>query len=32
VAVRFGWSNVAQPNLMNREGLPALPFRTDATP
>lgn len=32
VAVRFGWSNVAQPNLMNKEGLPALPFRSDATP
>lgn len=30
VAVRFGWSNLAQPNLMNKEGLPALPFRTRA--
>ncbi len=29
VAVRFGWSMAAQPNLMNREGLPASPFRTD---
>jgi sialate O-acetylesterase len=29
VAVRFGWSNVAQPNLVNKEGLPASPFRTD---
>ncbi|HTV48889.1 MAG TPA: sialate O-acetylesterase [Phycisphaerae bacterium] len=29
VAVRFGWSDVAEPNLMNKEGLPALPFRTD---
>jgi sialate O-acetylesterase len=27
--VRFGWKNTAQPNLMNREGLPASPFRTD---
>ena len=26
-AVRFGWSGIAMPNLMNREGLPALPFR-----
>ncbi|HMD55471.1 MAG TPA: sialate O-acetylesterase [Phycisphaerae bacterium] len=29
VAVRFGWSDIAEPNLMNKEGLPALPFRTD---
>lgn len=29
VAVRFGWSNLAQPNLSNKEGLPASPFRTD---
>ncbi|KRP29166.1 MAG: hypothetical protein ABS28_09640 [Cryomorphaceae bacterium BACL22 MAG-120619-bin32] len=29
VAVRFGWSNLAQPNLSNNEGLPASPFRTD---
>jgi len=29
VAVRFGWSNTAQPNLFNKEGLPASPFRTD---
>ena len=29
VAVRFGWNQVAQPNLMNKEGLPASPFRTD---
>jgi sialate O-acetylesterase len=28
-AVRFGWSQVAQPNLVNKEGLPASPFRTD---
>ena len=29
VAVRYGWSDVAQPNLFNKEGLPASPFRTD---
>lgn len=29
VAVRFGWNNVAMPNLANKEGLPASPFRTD---
>ncbi|MDA0658764.1 MAG: hypothetical protein O2931_01190 [Planctomycetota bacterium] len=28
VAVRFGWEQLANPNLMNREGLPASPFRT----
>jgi sialate O-acetylesterase len=28
VAVRFAWHQEAQPNLMNREGLPAAPFRT----
>jgi sialate O-acetylesterase len=28
-AVRFGWSDTAQPNLANKEGLPASPFRTD---
>jgi len=27
--VRFGWKNSAQPNLINKEGLPASPFRTD---
>lgn len=27
-AVRFGWSELAEPNLMNAEGLPAGPFRT----
>ena len=26
--VRFGWTNVANPNLCNKEGLPASPFRT----
>ncbi|MGB9623866.1 MAG: sialate O-acetylesterase [Phycisphaerae bacterium] len=28
-AVRFGWNRAAEPNLMNKEGLPASPFRTD---
>lgn len=28
-AVRFGWHQEAEPNLMNKEGLPASPFRTD---
>ena len=32
VAVRFGWSDTAQPNLMNKSGLPASPFRTDDFP
>jgi sialate O-acetylesterase len=27
--VRFGWHFSANPNLMNKEGLPASPFRTD---
>jgi len=27
--VRFGWHQLAVPNLGNREGLPASPFRTD---
>jgi sialate O-acetylesterase len=26
--VRFGWRDIANPNLMNKEGLPASPFRT----
>lgn len=30
MAVRFAWSENAQPNLGNRAGLPAVPFRTDA--
>jgi sialate O-acetylesterase len=30
VAVRFAWRDVTQPNLANKEGLPACPFRTDA--
>jgi sialate O-acetylesterase len=29
VAVRFGWNQVAEPNLVNGAGLPASPFRTD---
>ena len=29
VAVRYGWSNTATPNLFNKEGLPASSFRTD---
>ncbi|HVX14334.1 MAG TPA: sialate O-acetylesterase [Pirellulales bacterium] len=29
VAVRFGWHQTAEPNLMNKSGLPASPFRTD---
>jgi sialate O-acetylesterase len=29
VAVRFGWSDVAEPNLFDTDGLPAAPFRTD---
>lgn len=28
VAVRFGWDEAAQPNLVNQAGLPARPFRT----
>jgi sialate O-acetylesterase len=28
-AVRYGWANVPDVNLINREGLPATPFRTD---
>jgi sialate O-acetylesterase len=27
-AVRFGWDQLAEPNLMNAAGLPASPFRT----
>jgi sialate O-acetylesterase len=26
--VRFGWRNIAKPNLANKEGLPASPFQT----
>jgi sialate O-acetylesterase len=28
-AVRYGWANVPEVNLCNKEGLPASPFRTD---
>jgi sialate O-acetylesterase len=30
VAVRYGWSDVPDVNLFNKEGLPASPFRTDS--
>jgi sialate O-acetylesterase len=29
IAVRFGWHQEAEPNLSNKAGLPASPFRTD---
>ena len=29
VAVRFAWTETAQPNFYNQAGLPAEPFRTD---
>ena len=29
VSVRFGWNQIAEPNLVNKAGLPASPFRTD---
>ena len=32
VAVRFAWSKLAEPNLSNKEGLPALPFRAGDVP
>jgi sialate O-acetylesterase len=32
VAVRYGWRNTAEPNLFNREGLPASSFCTDPWP
>ena len=32
VAVRFAWHKLAEPNLMNREGLPAVPFRAGEVP
>ncbi len=27
--IRFAWNETAQPNFFNKDGLPALPFRTD---
>lgn len=32
VAVRFAWNMLAEPNLSNQEGLPALPFRAGEVP
>ena len=32
VAVRFAWDDSSQPNLVNADGLPASPFRTDKFP
>ncbi|MBI2510403.1 MAG: sialate O-acetylesterase [Opitutae bacterium] len=32
VAARFAWHEIATPNLLNRVGLPAVPFRTDEWP
>ena len=32
VAVRYGWGNADDPNLMNKEGLPSSSFRTDDWP
>ena len=32
IAVRFAWDDSAQPNLVNEQGLPASPFRTDEFP
>jgi sialate O-acetylesterase len=29
IAIRYGWANVPDVNLFNKEGLPASPFRTD---
>jgi sialate O-acetylesterase len=30
VAVRYAWGNTPEVNVFNKEGLPAVPFRTDA--
>ena len=30
-AVRYGWDNVPDVNLYNKEGLPASPFRSDVS-
>jgi sialate O-acetylesterase len=32
VAVRFAWNKLAEPNLANRQGLPAVPFRAGEVP
>lgn len=32
IAVRFGWTDTSEPNLINSAGLPASPFRTDDFP
>ena len=32
IAVRFAWSCKAQPNLMDKQDMPVLPFRTDHWP
>ncbi len=32
VAVRYGWANNPEVNLINKSGLPASPFRTDTWP
>ncbi len=32
MAVRFAWHKTAEPNLMNAEGLPAVPFRAGEVP
>ncbi|MEI7730111.1 MAG: sialate O-acetylesterase [Verrucomicrobiota bacterium] len=32
VSVRFGWHKLAEPNLMNKEGLPAVQFRAGTEP
>jgi sialate O-acetylesterase len=32
VAVRYGWSDLPEVNLFNKEGFPATPFRTDDFP
>ena len=29
-SIRFAWDEIAMPNLQNKEGLPALPFRFDS--
>jgi len=32
VAVRYGWANNPEVNLVNSDGLPTVPFRTDEWP